>query len=183
MALNRFEEAQDAIEQSLHILDAMQSQAATACSSADIHVDQEEARGSALHELGRVFRYEGKFSQAEQALYQALEIRNRLVGKAAHEATMADARPSIASTLHELGVLEVKKHNLDNATRFLHQALELRRATLLESPSSSFSFPGTTVAIIEADCASTLHQLAAVEVARKPPALDKAEAILVRQDA
>jgi tetratricopeptide (TPR) repeat protein len=179
MALNRFEEAQNAIEQSLRILDDMPKHSASR-SSADC-LDQDEARGAALHELGRVFRYEGKFPQAEQALSEALEIRNRLATKMTHETTLTDARPSVASTLHELGVLEVQKHNLDNATSFLLQALELRRRALVPSTSPlSLSFPGTTVATIEADCASTLHQLAAVEVARKPPALDKAEALLVR---
>jgi tetratricopeptide (TPR) repeat protein len=183
MVLNRFEEAQDAIEQSLRILDAMPKQSVSFRSTA-ANLDQDEARGRALHELGRVLRYEGKFPEAEQALSKALEIRNRLAAKRAHEATMADALPDVASTLHELGVLEVKKHNLDNATTFLHQALELRRrSAILESSSSPLSLPGIALASIEADCASTLHQMAAVEVARKPPALDKAETLLVRPGA
>jgi tetratricopeptide (TPR) repeat protein len=109
-----------------------------------------------------VFRYEGNFGKSEEALGEALEIRNRLARKD------PSARHGVAATLHELGVLEVKKHNLDSAATFLQQALDLRRTLELES----------SVEDMEAECASTLHQLAAVHVAQKPPALDQAEALL-----
>jgi tetratricopeptide (TPR) repeat protein len=152
MALNRFEEAQFSLEQSLRILDGVGKAEA-------VHL---QARAAALHELGRVFRYEGNFKKSEEALRKALEIRNRLARK------NLDARHEVAATLHELGVLEVKKHNLDSAATFLQQALDLRRSLDVESPLDG----------IEADCASTLHQLAAVQVAMKPPSLDRAEALL-----
>jgi tetratricopeptide (TPR) repeat protein len=145
MALNRFEEAQFSLEHSLRILDGVGK-------TESVHL---QARAAALHELGRVFRYEGNFKKSEEALRKALEIRDRLSRK------NLDARHEVAATLHELGVLEVKKHNLDSAATFLQQALDLRRSL-----------------DVEADCASTLHQLAAVQVAMKPPSLDRAEALL-----
>jgi tetratricopeptide (TPR) repeat protein len=152
MALNRFEEAQFSLEQSLRILDGIGKRET-------LHF---QARAAALHELGRVFRYEGNFKKSEEALRKALEIRSRLARE------NMDARHEVAATLHELGVLEVKKHNLDSAAAFLQQALDLRRSLDVESPLVG----------IEADCASTLHQLAAVQVAMKPPSLDQAEALL-----
>jgi tetratricopeptide (TPR) repeat protein len=152
MALNRFEEAQFSLEHSLRILDGVGK-------TETVHF---RARAAALHELGRVLRYEGNFKKSEEALRKALEIRNRLARE------NLDARHEVAATLHELGVLEVKKHNLDSAATFLQQALDLRRSLDLESPLDG----------VEADCASTLHQLAAVQVAMKPPSLDRAEALL-----
>jgi tetratricopeptide (TPR) repeat protein len=152
MALNRFKEAQFSLEQSLRLLERVGK-------TDSVHF---QAQAAALHELGRVFRYEGNFKKSEEALRKALEIRNRLARE------NLDARHEVAATLHELGVLEVKKHNLDSAATFLQQALELRRSLDVESPLDG----------IEADCASTLHQLAAVQVAMKPPSLDQAEALL-----
>ena len=152
MSLNRFEEAQFSLEQSLRILDGVDQ-------TNPAHI---QAQAAALHELGRVFRYEGKFRQAEEALSKALKIRNRLATQ------NLDERSGVAATLHEFGVLEVKNHNLDSAAAFLQQALDLRRTLEMESPGEE----------IEADCASTLHQLAAVQVALKPPSLDQAESLL-----
>jgi tetratricopeptide (TPR) repeat protein len=148
MALNRFEEAQSSLDQSLTILD---------------HVDSKDrdllyTRASALHEIGRVFRYVGNYQRAEDSLAKALKIRR---------VTLHD-QLAVAETLHELGVLEVKKHNLDSAACFLQEALEIRRT--IENQSPGFE--------IEAACASTLHQLAAVSVALKPPSLDRAELLL-----
>jgi len=150
MALNRFEEAQVSLEQSLKILDGLEQ---GNHSSTDLLA----ARAATLHQYGRVLRYEGSFSKAEEALKGALEIRNRL-----------DSRHDVAESFHELGILEVRKHNLDSAAEFLQQALSLRRILERESPSKD----------TEAHCASTLHQLATVYVARKPPCLDEAESFL-----
>ena len=155
MALNRFEEAQVSLEQSLKILDGLEQ---GNHSSTDLLA----ARAATLHQYGRVLRYEGSFSKAEEALKGALEIRNRLAGK------NVDARHDVAESFHELGTLEVRKHNLDSAAEFLQQALRLRRILEQESPSKD----------TEAHCASTLHQLATVYVARKPPCLDEAESFL-----
>ena len=53
----------------------------------------------------------------------------------------------MAATLHELGVLEVKKHNLDLAANYLQAALDLRRVLDLDKE----------IGDSEAACASTLH--------------------------
>jgi tetratricopeptide (TPR) repeat protein len=152
MALNRFEEAKDSLVQSLDILDRIEN-------SSTAHV---QARVAALYELGRVFRYLGSFQKSEDALQKALAIRNHLASENANE------RHGIATILYEFGVLEVKKHSLDSAANFLQRALDLRR--ILEAESACEG--------IEAECAATLHQLAAVHVARKPPSLVTAEALL-----
>lgn len=62
-------------------------------------------------------------------------------------------------------MLEVKKHNLDSATRFLELSLDMRQR--IANPESS-----------AAHSAATLHQLAAIMVARKPPNLEKAKYLL-----
>lgn len=159
MALNRFAEAQASVELSLQILEGLEKR----CKPVIRRVVS-AARATSLHELGRVLRYEGKFSQAENALSKALQIRTRLSGKD------QSIRHDLASTLHELGVLKVREHNLDPAAAFLEEALRLRRQLELESPSAG----------LEAHCASTLHQLAAIHVARKPPSLDLAESLLLQ---
>lgn len=151
MALNRFEQAQAALEESLLILDGIGDAVLTM-----------RIRATSLYELGRVFRYEGNLVKSEEALKKSLDILHQLARKD------PNVQHEVAATLHELGVLEVKKHNLDSAATFLQQALGLRRKLEVESPAEN----------MEAECASTLHQLAAVHVAQKPPALDQAELLL-----
>jgi tetratricopeptide (TPR) repeat protein len=153
MALNRFEEAQFSLEQSLNILDMTTS----------MKLEYEHARATSLHELGRVYRYQGKEANSEEALQRALVIWKHLA-KTDHP----NAQRGVAATLHELGVLEVKKHSLDSAANFLQEALDLRRS-LQRTPGMDD---------VESECTSTLHQLAAVQVARKPPMLDEAEGLL-----
>ena len=152
MALNRFDEAKDSLDQSLRILDMIDNGSQNHC----------RARAAVLYELGRVLRYQGSFQNSEEALSKALAIRSSLVS------TGLDERHDVAATLYELGVLEVKKHNLDAAADFLERALDLRRIMDV----------GSTGEGVEADCAATLHQLAAVHLARKPPSLAEAEALL-----
>jgi tetratricopeptide (TPR) repeat protein len=112
-----------------------------------------------LHELGRVFRYQGKYQESERSLQEALQIYEKFTSK-----DLA-AKQRVADTLHELGVLEVKRHNLDSATSFLQRSLEMRRG--MGDPDIS-----------DANSAATLHQLAAIFVARKPPSLEKAKSLL-----
>jgi len=61
----------------------------------------------------------------------------------------------------------VKKHNLDSAASFLGQSLQIRRS--LDDVHCDQN---------NANSAATLHQLAAISVARKPPSLDKAKVLL-----
>ena len=64
MALNRFIEAQGALELSLKIL-------AEADRSTEARL---QACAETLHELGHVFRYQGSFKRSEEALRHSLEI-------------------------------------------------------------------------------------------------------------
>jgi len=153
MALNAFLEAQASLELALKIFDMV------ACAK-ESERSIMQARADALHELGRVFRYQGSFEESEKSLLAALCIRNKLAK------ADASAKLLVADTLHELGVLEVKKHSLDTAETYLNKALNQRR-TVDDQDGE-----------IEAECAATLHQLAAVHVARKPPLLCKAEELL-----
>ena len=117
------------------------------------------ARAEALHELGRVFRYQGKYDDSEQSLMEALGIYKSFALRD------QNAKKRVADTLHELGVLEVKKHNLDSATRFLELSLDMRESIGNPELNATHS-------------AATLHQLAAIMVARKPPHLEKAKYLL-----
>eukprot|EP00978_Attheya_sp_CCMP212_P029809 scaffold107192_cov61-Attheya_sp.AAC.1 len=165
MALNNFVEAQSSLEVALKILDSSSTQKR----SRGVDQSNRKVRAEALHELGRVFRYQGSLEKSEDALRKALEIRNRL---ATEDYTM---KHGVADTLHELGVLETKKHNLQAAVEFLQQALNLRRNSL---DSGNGTRTAARRGEIEADCAATMHQLAAVYVASKPPSLDMAETML-----
>lgn len=157
MVLNRFKEAQESLQLSLQIIE---------CCNSERAVDAATARSSTYHELGRVYRYEGLFQESQKALESALDIRNELT-KTNDELFCQE---EVASTLHELGVLEVKKHNLDDAANFLRRALDLRRS--LEQRKSLLKENH------EAASTATLHQLAAVYLARKPPALEIAQSLL-----
>mmetsp|Transcript_9789 Transcript_9789/g.19862 ORF Transcript_9789/g.19862 Transcript_9789/m.19862 type:complete len:1268 (+) Transcript_9789:132-3935(+) len=155
MALNAFVEAQ----YSLHLALSLLEKAKLGRNSSS-----QRLKAEVLHELGRVYRYQGSYNESERSLLESLEISQQVSRK-----DLA-VRKYVADTLHELGVLEVKKHNLDSAAQFLQRSLELRQS-LTDTESDS----------VNASCAATLHQLAAVYVARKPPSLEKAKALL--QDA
>eukprot|EP00986_Skeletonema_menzelii_P016585 scaffold15100_cov130-Skeletonema_menzelii.AAC.2 len=155
MAVNAFVEALTSLHLSLSLLEK---------AKLGRNSSFQRLKAEVLHELGRVYRYQGSYNESERSLLESLEI-SQLVSRKDRS-----FRKFVANTLHELGVLEVKKHNLDSAAQFLQRSLELRRS-LKDTESES----------INASCAATLHQLAAVHVARKPPSLDKAKALL--QDA
>ena len=183
MALNAFLEAESSLEVSLSLLDTNYD--------GRIPSHFQKARAEVLHELGRVFRYQGSYSKSEKYLSKSLRIYNSLkensVSLNRHGGDRDDTvGKGIADTLHELGVLEVKKHNLDSAASYLQQSLDMRirwssdsnLARYNRAPNSSASLSLTESDEINAACAATLHQLAAVHVARKPPSLDKAKVLL-----
>ena len=147
MSLNAFIEAQASLELALKILDQSMD-------NARARNALQKTRAEALHELGKVFRYQGNYSRSEQALMESLNTR----------ATQKDSL-GVADTLHELGVLEIKKHQLESAASFLRKSLAMRRELKEEEG-------------VDAQCAATLHQLALVQVAKKPPSLDQAEMLL-----
>jgi tetratricopeptide (TPR) repeat protein len=152
MVLNAFIEAQASLELSLKLLESVE-----AVNTPPFR----KARAEALHELGRVFRYQGSYVDSERSLLNSLKISHGLNRKD------GAVRQGVADTLHELGVLEVKKHSLDSAASFLQQSLDMRRSSDNNRSDA-----------INAACAATLHQLAAIHVARKPPSLEKAKTLL-----
>jgi tetratricopeptide (TPR) repeat protein len=154
MALNRFEEAQCSLEQALAILNSQP----TRLNERRVQTCQ----AACLHELGKVYRYQGSEAKAGEALNQALSLRCRLSGAA------FESRRDVAATLHELGILEVKNHNLTAADDYLNQSLHLRQKLQHEATNQG----------VESECAATLHQLATVHVALKPPNLTEAERLL-----
>ena len=139
MALNAFIEAQASMELALRLLDS---------SKEAKNPTLKKARAEALLELGRVFRYEGQYSDSEESLLKSLQIYEELNSR------KGAFSEGVAETLYELGVLEVKMHRLDSAVSFLQKSLDICRTS------------------------STLHQLAAVHVARKPAELEKAKKLL-----
>lgn len=155
MALNAFVEAQNSLHIALSLLEKAETKR---------NCPSQRLKAKVLHELGPIYRYQGRYTESERSLQQSLEITHPLSRK---DTTV---RQAVADTLHELGVLEVKKHNLDSAAQFLQRSLELRQ-----------SITDTESDTVNAKCAATLHQLAATYVARKPPSLEQAKTLL--QDA
>jgi tetratricopeptide (TPR) repeat protein len=153
MALNAFVEAQSSLELALKLLKDSRLSSTPPF---------RKLQAQAHYELGKVHRYHGKYEASERALTTALQIYTSSRQKE-HDWIRGEAH-----TLHELGVLEVKKHNLDSAALFLQKALDMQRAPVHPLKSDSNN----------ADCAATLHQLASVHVARRPPALTKAMTLL-----
>ncbi|KAL3805929.1 hypothetical protein HJC23_007890 [Cyclotella cryptica] len=151
MTLNAFSDAKLSLDLSLKLYENAKST-----------LQLQKARADALHELGRIFRYQGKYSDSKASLLEALKILRLLDQKD------TNVQQGIADTLHELGLLELKRHNLQEAESRLIESLQLRR----KSPPRSEND-------VNAECAATLHQLAAVHVAQKPPLLDKAKALLL----
>eukprot|EP00536_Pseudo-nitzschia_multiseries_P009807 jgi/Psemu1/325781/estExt_fgenesh1_pg.C_2850001 len=166
MALNAFLDAQQSFDLAVSIFDNT-----TAGDRTQRSVLQ-KARAEALLELGRVFRYQGKFDESERSLTEA-----RTIYEHHQKRSDPDAGNRIAETLHELGVLEVKKHNLDSATEFLELSLDMRQrnSTCMHMRTVAAGHPDSSNA---AHSAATLHQLAAIMVARKPPQLERAKILL-----
>lgn len=111
------------------------------------------ARASVLHELSKIHRYQGRYEYAHQCLMDSLGLSN------IDDCLKADI-------LHELGILGVKQHQLDSAAAFLQQSLDIRRGLDDDTDSDQIN------------ASSTLHQLAAISVARKPPQLIEAKGLL-----
>ena len=143
MALNAFVEAQASIEIALKLLERP-----TTAKKPEFR----KAKAEALYELSKIHRYQGRYDDANKCLVESLGINN------VEDCLTAD-------TFHELGILEIKRHNLDAATLNLQKSLDIRRG--LDDDNSD-----------QVNASATLHQLAAVHVARKPPSLDKAKALL-----
>lgn len=119
-------------------------------------------RSQVLLELGRIFRYQGMYGDSKHSLEKALGILRNMNRKDFH------VWEGIANILHEIGLLELRQHNLKDAEKLLNESLHMRRRSYKDDFDNN-----------DAECAATLHQIAAVHVAKKPPSLDRAKELLL----
>ena len=107
-------------------------------------------------------RYCGQLSEAEALLHEALQLWR----------VCADENGT-ASTLHELGVVHLRRAYWTAATELLTQSLEMKRGRrdvgVGEERAAATRF---------SEEAATLHQLAVAAMSSKPPRLDEAGALL-----
>lgn len=150
MALSGFDEAQRLLELALQMQEGVHGK------------EPHEATARTMYELGKVLRYCGNLDLAEDMLQQALEMQRKIW--ASGECL------EIAMTLHEMGVMHFKKQNLEQAGDFLQYSLNLKRRLPLNDTS--------TRERQRREEAVTLHHLAQVATASKPPRLDEAETLL-----
>jgi tetratricopeptide (TPR) repeat protein len=145
MALSQFERAREALETALSILEhelplqARDGGRLAAC------------RSAALHTAGQVARYRGGLDEAEAQLERGLAIRR---------ASGDDA--GCAASLHELGVVALRRADWAGATRLLRRSLDAQRALGRGSRGE----------------AATLHQLAVAALSSRPARLEEAEGLL-----
>jgi tetratricopeptide (TPR) repeat protein len=76
------------------------------------------ASSEALEDLGRLYTLDGKFSQAQQVLDQALTIEERAFGV---------SNPRLVSTLHRSAAVRVYTNKNQDALTYLSRALEIAR--------------------------------------------------------
>ena len=150
MALSGFDEAQRLLELALQMQKGVHGK------------EPHEATARTMYELGKVLRYCGNLDLAEDMLQQALEMQRKIW-------TSGECL-EIAMTLHEMGVMHFKKQNLEQAGNFLQHSLDLKRRLPLNDNS--------TRERQRREEAVTLHHLAQVATASKPPRLDEAEMLL-----
>lgn len=108
-----------------------------------------------MYHLGKTLRYNSLFEKSKEALTSSLEIRQGV----------SDISIDVSDTLHELGVLNLKIHNLSEAEMLLKRSLDLKKQIKglknLGIRNRGDSNDGDTTE------ASTLHQLGVVSRAQK----------------
>ena len=149
MALSGFDEAQRLLELALHMQE-------------EVHgTGPHETTARIMYELGKVFRYRGNLDLAEETLQKALTMQQLV--------WISHEHLQIAATLHEIGVIFFKKQDLTKAETFLQRSLDLKRRLPRDSSTRETQ---------RREEAVTLHHLAQVATASKPPRLDEAESLL-----
>ncbi len=76
---------------------------------------------SSMSNLAELYRYQGRYSEAEPLYLQALELRKRLLG---------EEHPDVATSLHNLALLYKYQGRYSEAEPLYLQALELRKGLL-----------------------------------------------------
>jgi tetratricopeptide (TPR) repeat protein len=81
----------------------------------------EKDLATSFNNLALLYKYQGRYDQAEPLFLQALELRKRLLG---------DNHPDVAQSLNNLAVLYASQGHYDQAEPLFFQALELRKLLL-----------------------------------------------------
>ena len=156
MALSRFEPARQALEAARAI---QELQGPWAWGG----VELQRGRALTLDTYGKVARYCGQLGEAEGHLNGALAMWRAV-----------DDQVGAAATLHELGVVSLRRADWAAATALLQQSLGMKRARR-RSTSIEHGRKGLRQSSEEA---ATLHQLAVAAMSSKPARLDEAERLL-----
>jgi tetratricopeptide (TPR) repeat protein len=170
MALSRFREARDVLDLALQV---QRSKTEIALLNGSNILQKRLSRGLAhtMHTAGKVSRYCGEYDTAHAFLTDALAIRG------------GRQKPSmdVAATLHELGVLMIKRGVWSEAQVLLEESLSMKR-TISNNDQANIDndkkecAPSSAARFSEE--AATLHQLAVVAMNGKPRRLSKAEELL-----
>ena len=144
-------------------------------------------RARTLQTAGKVMRYRGALPEAEARLREALALYQHGGADASSAADGGGSEDEwgAAATLHELGVVSIRRSEWAPAAELLQRSLEMKRR--LKRAAAGGGGGGGGVARVHSSGASqvrfseeaaTLHQLAVVATNARPARLEQAEALL-----
>ena len=176
MALSRFEQARRALESARAIQNRRRpghtppdARAGGRAAHADETLALRRGRAFTLDTAGKVARYCGELAEAEGLLHAALELWRDCADEA-----------GAAASLHELGVVHLRRADWPAATTLLRQSLAMKRKqhrlVLSHSAAAAEAAGGDGANDAAAtsrfrDEAATLHQLAVAAMSSKPAQL------------
>ena len=166
MALSRFEPARLALEAARAIQE--QPLGGSRGTSNEMSVDLRRGHALTLDTAGKVARYCGQLGEAESLLREALSSWRGLNDEGGQ-----------AATLHELGVVSLRRADWNGATALLQQSLDMkRRNRQRRSSREGMGKAGKRREGRFREEAATLHQLAVAAMSSKPARLDEASKLL-----
>eukprot|EP01041_Mallomonas_annulata_P005305 gene5305-10615_t len=186
LVLSRFDTAQSLLDMAATIHLKMTRNVASGVYGSFISEVESQAfaidKATTLHNLGKILRYNGRLEESGEALTAALTMRKKIM----------PVSHGVADTMHELGVLFLKRHALLKAEDYLSKSLSLKRQLkrdfLINSTrnnnnnSNNCSNSNPTNAAVNMTNvsstgeAATLHQLAVVATANRQ--YNEAESLL-----
>jgi len=174
MALSRFREARGVLDLALRVQRVPTGQGSQG-STTNGGLQRRLSHGLAHTTLtaGKVSRYCGEYHMSHAYLAKALALHG----------TRDHASADVAATLHEMGVLMIKRGLWSDAQRLLNESLVMKRALSTRNSggsggSGSGGSGGTNTENRFSEEAATLHQLAVVAMNSKPRRLNEAETLL-----
>lgn len=174
LVLSRFDTARQYLEKALEVQDLMKLAADNGVYGnflcrGDLRLQAIE-KANALHQLGKVLRYNGRLEDSWLTLGKALILRKK-------EVSGRPVSSAVADTLHEIGVLCIKRQAYDKANEYLSRSLKMKRkvSSLRKNSESqqrswlSFFGPKSEelYPVSESGEAATLHQLAVVATTQR----------------